>query len=145
MESPPFYLILILILAGWCALSLLISRISGWRRISRHYRSTGTPQGVKLRFQSLGGRYATSYTGCINVVLTRQGLHLSVLFLFRVGHPPLSIPWTDISASEKRSPLFRGYILRLARCPDLPLLVTQRLAKRISDFLGESSPFPGVD
>lgn len=139
----PGYLILLLILAGWGGLSFLISVLSGWRRISRDYGSRGLPQGVRFRFQSLGGRYWTNYTGCINVVATRQGLHLSVLFLFRPGHPPLFLPWTDISAGETRAPLFRGYTLRLARCPDIPLLVTGRLARKISDFLGDSSPFPG--
>ena len=31
-----------------------------------------------------------------------KGLYLAVLFPFRIGHPPLLIPWRDIKAKKEK-------------------------------------------
>ena len=45
---------------------------------------------------------STSYAGCITFTPDGKGLGLSVLILFRVGHPPLFIPWNAIEVKEEK-------------------------------------------
>jgi hypothetical protein len=44
-----------------------------------------------------------NYGLCLTVVVGSAGLYLKVVPLFRLGHPPLLIPWADIHGlREKR-------------------------------------------
>ena len=120
-------------LFAWPGLLVLISRMSGWRELSENYPSPGMLDGQMFRFQSASLRLGTNYGGCLNVGVNQMGLHLSLVALFRIGHPPVFIPWPDISTEEKRGFLFRGVELRFARCPSVPLIIAERLMKKISD------------
>lgn len=42
----------------------------------------------------------------MNVCISPMGLYLSVLPIFRVGHPPLLIPWREIQVIQKRFSIF---------------------------------------
>ena len=128
----PLYVAMIALFA-WPGLLVLISRMSGWRELSENYPSPGMLDGQMFRFQSASLRLGTNYGGCLNVGVNQMGLHLSLVALFRIGHPPVFIPWPDISTEEKRGFLFRGVELRFARCPSVPLIIAERLMKKISD------------
>jgi hypothetical protein len=47
-------------------------------------------------------RLSANYGGCLTVGSDAAGLYLAVMFLFRVGHPPLFIPWDERTISRKR-------------------------------------------
>jgi hypothetical protein len=81
--------------AIWCFVCWLISIIGGWRRLAQHYRTSDTPNGPGLfaRFLRLG---ISSYRRTVTVHITPAGLHLAVMPLFRLGHPPLMIPWSAV-------------------------------------------------
>jgi hypothetical protein len=51
----------------------------------------------------------TSYNGIIRLGADDFGLHLSVVFPFRVGHEPLAIPWSAIRVSRTKA-LFTEYV-----------------------------------
>jgi hypothetical protein len=86
-----------------------------------------------------------NYGGCINVGVNQNGLYLSVVFLFRLGHPPLFIPWPDISKMKKRAFFFFKQVeLRFAKCPRIPFVISQRLMDKISDTLGGMGPVSNV-
>jgi hypothetical protein len=86
-------------------------------------------------------RLGTNYGNCVRVGVNQSGLHLSVGFLFRIGHPPLFIPWSDISMKEKRGLFFLKQVeLRFARCSSIPIVISQRLMNRISYALGGVNP-----
>lgn len=85
----------------WCLMSKLISHF-GWTRIARNHRATAKPSGAAFRCRSGRIRWAR-YNNCLNVTLAKEGIHLSVVFLFRIGHPPVLIPWdavTDVQAYD---------------------------------------------
>ena len=128
----PLYVALIALFA-WPGILVLISHMSGWRELSENYPSPGMLDGQMFRFQSASLRLGTNYGGCLNVGVNQMGLHLSLVAFFRIGHPPVFIPWPDISTEEKRGFLFRGVELRFARCPSVPLIIAERLMKKISD------------
>jgi len=60
-------------------------------------RDAATLDGETWRFQSIQLCWATNYGNCVTVRTNSVGLGLSVLWLLRLGHPPLLIPWADIT------------------------------------------------
>ncbi len=105
--NTPFSLWLIpLILVGfvvafvliWTLVCLLISWVGGWARLGRHYRATLVPEG-KDHLGVFGMVGIASYRGTLNVRTTPQGLYLTVMPLFKFGHPSLFIPWSHVNAT----------------------------------------------
>lgn len=105
--NTPFPLWLIpLILVGfvvvfvliWGLVCLLISWVGGWARLARRYRATLVPEGTD-HAGVVGMIGMASYRGTLNVRTSTQGLYLTVMPLFKLGHPPLFVPWSHISAT----------------------------------------------
>lgn len=89
----------------WCLVCLLLSRISGWHRLSEQYGTDQAPLGRSLSMQS-GWVGIVSYRNCLSVHVAPSGLFLSVMFLLRIGHRPLLIPWSAIHGVEPRQLLW---------------------------------------
>ena len=86
----------------WVAVSLLLSHMGGWAKLAEHYTDRGEEQG-KTYYMRSGYVGAVNYKSCLILRVCENGLRLSVLFPFRIGHPPLFIPWDQFhSISEKR-------------------------------------------
>lgn len=126
--------LLLLFFAGmWCLTCVIISVVSGWQTLSRRFRATSEPSG---QIQSAGPflysvymRFRTHDGNVVSITTARNGLFLSVLFLFRIGHPTLCIPWHEIS-STKTSFLWWNYIvLRLGTDEQIPLRISERFAR----------------
>lgn len=131
MEQFPYaYLVLIFIFC-WGSLSILIAKLSGWARLARQYRNDARRDGIRFYFQSAGMRFWTNYGGCLTIGVQRTGLYLAVWFLFRLGHPPLVIPWHDITMTERKKFFMQQVICRFARCPKIPFIISKRLADKI--------------
>ncbi|MFN0129890.1 MAG: hypothetical protein ACKV19_24765 [Verrucomicrobiales bacterium] len=79
----------------WCLLCLLLSRIGGWHRLALRFPAREGPKGKKRRFQSAQIGWV-NYSNCLTISAEKTGLYLSVLFLFRLGQPPLLVPWSAI-------------------------------------------------
>ena len=136
----------LIVLAGvgfWIGVGLLIARIGGWAALAAAYSHSGEFQGERLRFQTAQMRWGTNYGGCLTIGANHRGLFLSVLFLFRIGHPPLFIPWTDISVSDPKGRWFSYVELRFRRAPSIPLRVSEQLARWLADRAATSWPGRG--
>ncbi len=96
--------VVILFVAFWCVTCSLISR-SGWAGLAKEFATTLSPAGKRFRFVSALFRPLTSYKNSIRVTLTDAGIHLAVMPLFRVGHPPLLIPWQHVERYEEHKVL----------------------------------------
>lgn len=128
--SRPEYFIAVLI-GFLIAIFFLIGRISGWATLANFYRFSGEFMGERWQFQSAQMRWKLGYNNCLTIGVNETGLYLSVFFLFRVGHPTLFIPWTEISTNKKKG-YFRTYMeFRFKQAPAIPFLVTERLGQRI--------------
>ena len=91
----------------WILVSFVIARIGGWSRLAKVYPAqANTLDGESWRFQSILMRWATGYNNCVTVGANPLGLGLSVLFLLRIGHPPLLFPWSDIAIRRVKKSLF---------------------------------------
>jgi len=86
---------MIIFVGFWCAISLLISKF-GWAKLAKDFTATAVPAGKRYGFVSAWFRPLTSYKNSLKVTLTDEGVHLAMNPLFRMGHPPLLIPWQHV-------------------------------------------------
>jgi hypothetical protein len=117
--------------ALWTVICYGISWMSGWRALARRYRCEQEFEGERWRFQSGRMRWNTRYGSILTVGANREGLYLAVLFLFRLGQPPLFLPWSEITASERRRWFMPGTQFVLGRDTQIPLWVFSRLGAKI--------------
>jgi hypothetical protein len=90
-----------LIAGWWCFVVWILSVMGGWRRLAAQYRARRPPTGRRLSMQS-GKIGFVNYNGCLTIHASDDGLWLSVMALFRPGHPPLLIPWSKIHNRQTR-------------------------------------------
>lgn len=146
------YIILPLFIASvWVLALTFASVLSGWFTLANHFRSALEPSGETRSasglFSTVYFRYWTHYSGIIRFTSAADGLYLSVFFLFRPGHPPLRIPWSEISFSRTQW-FFRSYVvLILGTAEQIPLRIPQRMAERLGILNGPppfASPLSGL-
>jgi hypothetical protein len=133
-----------LFIVFWCAISFVISYISGWFALSQHFRRETDPCG-EIRsagpwFYTVYMRGWCHYGGVVRLVAADDAIYASVLAPFRIGHPPLRIPWDEVQVSRTRY-LWRRYIeLTLGREEQIPMRISERMASN----LGLSQRFPAM-
>ena len=137
-SAPAHILFFIIIWVGVCK---LISVVGGWNILSRDYQANSAFDGKKMWLKSVGMRRWMSYNNCITVGANKYGLYLSVFPLFRIGHPPLFFPWTDILTEEGSRRLFGDFIkFTFTRQPDVPVIFPKKLAAKIFELKERSRP-----
>src|SRR3979409_784496 len=93
---------LLTVIPAYVVCLLLASHIGGWSKLAKHYPDSETCHGKISRFQS-GHIGLVGYGLCLTLEVCETGLRLSIMFPFRIGHPPVFIPWEEFhSVSEKR-------------------------------------------
>lgn len=112
-----------------CAVFLLISRVSGWRRLADRFSARGPALGTCYKRQT-GKVGPVSYKGCLNISLAPEGLFLSVMWPFGLGHRPLFLPWNVIRDVHTRRTLWIERVKFEVGAPDS---VTVQLPKKIWD------------
>jgi hypothetical protein len=141
---PPWigYAFLPAFAALWCFICWLISIIGGWSQLANRYRCRDRIVGTAWSFQSADVRgmfLPTGYGGCLRVVANHDGIGFSVLFPFRVGHPPLFFPWSEIMVAQKTVFfVFKRVRFTFPLEPTVSILVTNRLAEKIQLAIGEN-------
>ena len=125
----PFFFIVM-----WVMVLYVLAYIGGWSRLAQYYQAPSKFGGKTWGFKS-GRMGITNYSGCLTIGANDYGLYLAVFPLFRVGHPPLFIPWYDITTSKSRR-FFISYLdFTFARSPSITFSVPEKfgntlLAKR---------------
>ena len=117
----------------WCGVVLLLSGIGGWGRLAQGFAANRRPNGRRLTTQSgkVGG---VNYNSCLTVHVAEDGLYLSVMVLFRLGHPPLFIPWSSIHNRTVRRFL---WIETVKFEVGSPTVATLQLSKKVFEGRGE--------
>jgi hypothetical protein len=131
---------LIFVVLIFMAISILIGVIGGWRSLASAYLLSDPFPAGRCWFQSARMRFGLAYNGCLIVGADQRGLYISIFFLFRIGHPPLFIPWQDVSISFGRSKWFGGVTLRFKNKPQVPFRISETLAKRLRAVAGSAWP-----
>jgi hypothetical protein len=143
MESPLGRTeIVVLLVAGgaafaalvWCLVLGLASVVGGWRRLAGLYGDTTLFTGDVTRFASAQFGWA-SYSGALRVGASEMGLFLATVAIFRPFHPPLFIPWAEISAEPIASRFGSGVRLTFSSVPGVRVTLSGRAAARARPFL----------
>jgi len=98
LHNPIYFGVFFVVM--WCLVSFTLSKITGWSRLAEKYRTRTKPESKLMQaVQAYWG--SVMLAGNIYTIgTTNTGLFLGVLFPFRIGHPPLLIPWHDIRAKK---------------------------------------------
>jgi hypothetical protein len=110
----------------WSFVLFLLANIGGWSRLARHYQTQTEFAGKKWHFKS-GRMGLTNYSACLTVGANNSGLYLAVFPLFRVGHPPLLIPWVDISTSKSKRFWFSYLDFKFTQTPTVTFKIPEQL------------------
>ena len=137
LESLPPWAVVALFPVFWIAASLQVARIGGWTRLSETYRYEGTFSGKKWRFRSGVLRWGMGYSNVLTIGANQQGLYLGVSLLFRLGHPALFFPWSDVVIVGPKGWFFKWTELSVAKVPGVPIRLPQELVNSITAEAGQ--------
>ena len=105
--TAPNWLLMLAIIGGfvvifplfWCLVVWMLSRMSGWHGLARHYAS-GDRQVTGDRHTGVTGMVGgVSYRHVLTVHFTADGFFIEPMALFKIGQPRLFIPWSDVTRS----------------------------------------------
>lgn len=119
-----------------------IGFVTGWQRMARLYPMPPvSPDEKQFRMRSLSFSAINSYNNCVTFGISDMGLSISQMIVFRIGHPPIFIPWEDLLA-EKKVYFKRIEVVRLVFVshPKLQLLVSRNLCEQLAEAAGDYWP-----
>ena len=128
--------------ALWCFVTFLIAMISGWHTLASRFRSTDDFNGETWTFRTAYMRFFSHYGTILTFGADSSGLYMSIFPAFRIGHPPLLIPWSEITVirGESGIPLFKRRKFLLGREESIPLSISVSLAESLQKAAGQSWP-----
>lgn len=129
---------LLLFVTIWLAVSLVLSFVGGWRVLAREYRAPhAVPETGWIERRVLFSGQAR-YRNVLRLTADKSGVYLAVAFPFRIGHPPLFIPWEDLFAMPAGAAPVGSTELRFRKVVSPRMLVSDETLRR----LDESAPRP---
>ncbi len=120
----------------WVLIMTVIGRFGGWGTLAEFYRAQDDFEGQRWRFESARFERRANYGSCLMFGANARGLHLSILFLMRPGHPPLFIPWDEVAMQRRKRWMFPYVDLRFRRAPGIGLLLRARLGEQLAAASG---------
>lgn len=115
----------------WAFVCWIIAQAGGWSRLAQSYLSQSEFTGRKWTLQ-FGRMGLSRYRGVLTVGANREGVFLDVMPLFRVGHPPLFIPWHDITIGEDTEWMMLSYVVfTFAKSPGVKLRLLRGLGDEV--------------
>jgi hypothetical protein len=134
--SPSLLILLLALgLAFMGLISSLVGHLSGWHLLSRRFRAEAEPYGeidsAGPFFYYVQMRYRVNYGSVIRIIAANDAIYLSALFPFRVGHPPLCIPWKEVQLRGIRSFRRRYVVLTLGEQERIPMRISERMARKL--------------
>ncbi|HEY2391779.1 MAG TPA: hypothetical protein VGK22_11460 [Candidatus Angelobacter sp.] len=134
--AVPFFVV-----TPWVVVAYWIALLGGWRLLAKRFRLQGEFTGAKWNMQSASMRFASNYNNVLTVGADSTGLFVVPLILFRARHPPLFVPWNEISISRTtKFYFFRFVVLRLGLQEDIPFRIRPTLATKIQAAAGAAWP-----
>jgi len=126
--------ILVLFVAVWCIGTYIGSIGAGWRALSQRFRAQskfpGQTQSARPFFNVCMKNWA-DYSGIVRIAAEEDALYLSVAFPYRIGHPPLCIPWQEIQLGRTKFLWRRFVVLTLGKQERIPMRISERTAGKL--------------
>lgn len=130
-DNDLIYLAPLAALGVWNAVLFAVSRVSGWSALAEIYAADDDFDGRTLRMQSIvmmRGKMPSSYGNIATIGADSYALRLSMPFFFRPFHPPLRIPFSDLSSAAKRVLLGERVELTASRASSVKIVLTRAQA-----------------
>jgi len=143
-NAYPFLFLVSVFLILWTLVPIVISYASGWASLAGKFRFHDNFGGPRWSWQSAQMRFMMNYNRCLTVGASTQGLYLAMNPLFRLGHPALFIPWSEVSVTTQKLLFFPGTRFQLGRENPVPLWVRKTLAERLKTAAGTGWPIESV-
>jgi hypothetical protein len=119
----------------WCVGCYFASFVAGWYSLSKRFRAQAEPYGEMKTagpfFYTVYMRFWGHYSSVIRMTAAADALYVSVIFLFRIGHPPLRIPWNDIQFGRTTYFFFPYVVLTLGEQERIRMRISQRMARNL--------------
>lgn len=121
----------------WCFICFLLAHLGGWSALAARFRTTELPQGKMFSMQSaqVGN---INYSSCLKFHVNDSGIFLAVFPLFRVGHPPLFIPWPEFNNFREKKILFWRFVEASVGTPPIARILLPRTVFPIQDSESDS-------
>lgn len=139
-NQHPASVVITMIALVWIVISIALSFAGGWYALARRFRVGKEFNGSSWRWQSAQMRWVAAYHNCITVGASSEGLYVAPFFPFRLAHPPLFIPWTEISYSKTTILFAPMTCFQLGRELQVPFWVPEKLGQRIQQAAGSGWP-----
>ena len=115
----------------------LLGRWTGWRRLAERYPDRNTGRGTSFRSGPVVMNKSI-YKAGVRFTMDDSHLHCAMPAITRPGHPPFSVPWSDIDVSPDEWPWFPFKGVAMGRLllggePDLRFLVKELDVRRIAE------------
>lgn len=81
----------------WMAAVYVISRFGGWSRLAASFPATRPATGEAFGWCSARFANFANYSNCLNITVSSTGIHIEPIIFFRIGHPPLFVPWDVVT------------------------------------------------
>jgi hypothetical protein len=130
-DLPPLEVI-VGIAAAFVAIMLVLSRLGGWHSLAELYPARQPFLGRTYAFQSVQLAGWIGYNGCVTAGADPYHLYLALWPIVAFGHPPLAIPWSDVTTAYERKWMTSIVVLRFARDPAVRLRMSLTLARRLA-------------
>lgn len=99
--AVPLALVAVVLL--WLGISYALSFVGGWTVLGHTYPAHPCAEVRDLGTSSLTldrGLIVVNYNRSVHFTVCSEGLGMEVSSLFRKGHPPVLIPWSDVESCE---------------------------------------------
>jgi hypothetical protein len=135
---PEFTSIFPILFVGLFILVLFLLSKKGWSDLENAYRFSDTFHGKRAGIISAGIN-GVNYKNCLILKYNDQGFYLKPIFIFRLFHPPVMIPWKDIISVQDKKVLFVRVKELVIGNPTIALIImNQRTIERLP-FIKKSS------
>jgi hypothetical protein len=124
----------------WLLVSTIISYVGGWTALATRFRLETPFTGQQWSGNRGRMRWNTGYSRCLTIGCSSEGLYLALMPLFRFRHPPLLIPWSEVSVSRRKFLFFTSVRFGLGRELDIPLWIRAKTADRVKSAAGQHWP-----
>jgi len=128
---PAYFLIL------WLLVSAINSYVGGWTALATQFRLKQPFAGPRCTWQSGHMRWFAGYHNCLTVGGSPEGLYLATMPLLRFRHPPLLIPWAEITVTRRRVLFFQCVRFGLGCELDVPLWLRPKLTAKLIHAAGK--------
>jgi hypothetical protein len=117
------------------AVFYLISVMTGWFVLGKRFRQQSEPYGETRSagpfFYTIYMRCWSHYSSVVRLTAAADALYVSILFLFRIGHPPLRIPWDEIQFGRTKFLFWTFFVVTLGNEEKIPMRISERMARNL--------------